>query len=173
MVQDRSFTIVQEGPEDHAGVEALYDAAFGPGRFVKTAERLREGNARIPEASFLARDSEGVCAAVRLWPVETGSGGRAALLGPLAVAARQRGRGVAFGLMERSIGVCRELGFPAVILVGDVAYYERWAFRRAQAGRFQLPGPVDPARILVRDLSPDAAVLSGMLSVPRTALVSG
>lgn len=173
MVQDCSFSIAQEAPGDHAEVEALYDAAFGPGRFVKTAERLREGNARIPEASFLARDGEGVCAAVRLWPVETSSGGRAALLGPLAVAARQRGRGVAFRLMERAIGVCRELGFAAVILVGDEAYYERWAFRRAQAGRFQLPGPVDPARILVRDLSPDAAGLSGLLSAPRPVGVRG
>ena len=34
-MQDRSFTIVQEGPEDHAGVEALYDAAFGPGRSLR------------------------------------------------------------------------------------------------------------------------------------------
>ena len=75
--------------------------------------------------------------------------------------------GVAFKLMERAIGVCREQGYAAVILVGDQDYYERFGFRRAGEGRFTLPGPVDPHRILIRDLSEGAAKLQGMLSVPR------
>lgn len=165
---DITFTLAVETVADAPEVEALYDAAFGPGRFVKTAERLREGNSPIREASLIARDEAGVCGAVRLWPLRVGRSGRAALLGPLAVAARQRGRGVAFRLMERAIGVTRELGYPAVILVGDEAYYERWAFRRAKIGRFRMPGPVDPMRILVRDLSPDAAGLSGDLRSPAS-----
>jgi predicted N-acetyltransferase YhbS len=99
--------------------------------------------------------------------VTVGEGGRAAFLGPIAVAERRRGNGVAFKLMERAIGVCREKGFPAVILVGDHDYYERFGFKQAGAGRFALPGPVDQHRILIRDLSADAARLKGMLGVPR------
>ena len=38
--------IALETPADAAGVDALVLAAFGPGRFAKTAERLREG--RVP-----------------------------------------------------------------------------------------------------------------------------
>jgi predicted N-acetyltransferase YhbS len=156
--------------DDHAcAVEALYDEVFGPGRFAKTAERLREGNTRIAEASFVAIDAEGVAGAVRLWPVNVGEKGRAAFLGPLAVAERRRGNGVAFKLMERAIGMCRELGWPAVILVGDEAYYERWGFRKAGEGRFLLPGPVDQNRVLIRDLSSAAAKLKGALSVPRAS----
>ncbi len=161
--------ILVEGPEHLAAAEALYDQAFGPGRYAKTAERLRERNQKIPEASLVAIDAQGLCGVVRLWPVAVEHGGHAALLGPIAVAERRRGNGVAFRLMERSVGVCREQGYPAVILVGDEGYYSRFGFARAGAGRFILPGPVDPNRVLIRELSAAGRDLKGRLSVPRAA----
>ena len=160
------YSIVLDAPEHAAAVEALYDDVFGPGRFAKTAERLREGNTKITDASLVAIDSEGLTGVVRVWPVTVGETGRAAFLGPIAVAERRRGNGVAFKLMERAIGVCREQGYAAVILVGDLDYYDRFGFKSAE-GRFQLPGPVDQKRVLIRDLSERAGKLSGMLGVPR------
>lgn len=164
-----AYKIVPDTADHAAGVEVLYDEVFGPGRFAKTAERLREGNIKIAEASFVAVDAEGVTGAVRVWPVTIGEKARAAFLGPIAVAERRRGNGVAFKLMERAIGVCREQGYSAVILVGDQEYYDRFGFKQAGAGRFLMPGPVDQHRILIRDLSPGAAGLKGELSVPRAA----
>jgi len=161
-----AYSISPDAPEHAAAVEALYDEVFGPGRFAKTAERLREGNAKITDASLVAVDSEGLTGVVRVWPVTVGTTGRAAFLGPIAVAERRRGNGVAFKLMERAIGVCREQGYAAVILVGDLDYYDRFGFKSAE-GRFQLPGPVDQKRVLIRDLSERAGKLSGMLGVPR------
>jgi hypothetical protein len=162
-----AYEIVPDSDDHSAAVETLYDEVFGPGRFAKTAERLREGNAKIADASFVAVDAEGVTGAVRVWPVTVGGKARAAFLGPIAVAERRRGNGVAFKLMERAIGVCREQGYAAVILVGDQEYYERFGFHPAGVGRFQLPGPVDQNRILIRDLSDRAAKLRGELAVPR------
>ncbi len=162
-----AYEINADAPEHSDAVEALYDEVFGPGRFAKTAERLREGNTKIADASLVAVDSEGVAGVVRVWPVKVGEKGRAAFLGPIAVAERRRGNGVAFKLMERAIGVCREQGYTAVILVGDHEYYERFGFRPAGEGRFLLPGPVDQKRVLIRDLSTRAAQLNGELSVPR------
>lgn len=161
-----SCELIPDSAEHAAAVEALYDEVFGPGRFAKAAERLRETNHKIADASFVAVDAEGLCGVVRLWPVEVEEGKQAAFLGPIAVAQRRRGDGVAFRLMERSIGICREKGFSAVILVGDEAYYSRFGFRKAGVGRFTLPGPVDQNRILIRDLNPDADALKGALSVP-------
>ncbi|MEY4785770.1 MAG: hypothetical protein RIR41_3705 [Pseudomonadota bacterium] len=161
-----AYSISLDAPEHAAAVEALYDDVFGPGRFAKTAERLREGNTKIADASLVAIDSEGLTGVVRVWPVTVGETGRAAFLGPIAVAERRRGNGVAFKLMERAIGVCREQGYAAVILVGDLDYYDRFGFKSAE-GRFQLPGPVDQKRVLIRDLSERAGKLSGLLSVPR------
>jgi predicted N-acetyltransferase YhbS len=161
-----AYSISLDAPEHAAAVEALYDDVFGPGRFAKTAERLREGNSKIVDASLVAVDSEGLTGVVRVWPVTVGETGRAAFLGPIAVAERRRGNGVAFKLMERAIGVCREQGYAAVILVGDLDYYDRFGFKSAD-GRFQLPGPVDQKRVLIRDLSERAGKLAGMLGVPR------
>jgi len=161
-----AYSIALNAPEHAAAVDALYDEVFGPGRFAKTAERLREGNTKIADASLVAIDSEGLTGVVRVWPVSVGEKGRAAFLGPIAVAERRRGNGVAFKLMERAIGVCREQGYAAVILVGDLDYYDRFGFKSAE-GRFQLPGPVDQKRVLIRDLSERAGKLSGMLGVPR------
>lgn len=162
-----AYSIVLDAPEHADAVEALYDDVFGPGRFAKTAERLREGNSPIADASLVAIDSEGVTGVVRVWPVMVGEKGRAAFLGPIAVAERRRGNGVAFKLMERAIGVCREQGYPAVILVGDLDYYARFGFKPT-GDRFQLPGPVDQRRVLIRDLADRATKLEGALSVPRT-----
>jgi predicted N-acetyltransferase YhbS len=167
-----AYEILPDTPAHADAVEALNDEVFGPGRIAKTAERLREGNVKIADASFVAVDAEGLTGVVRVWPVTVGDvsgegGGRAAFLGPIAVAERRRGNGVAFKLMERAIGVCREQGYAAVILVGDQDYYDRFGFSQAGEGRFALPGPVDQNRILIRDLSPDAAKLKGMLGVPR------
>lgn len=161
-----AYVIVQDAPEHSAAVDALYDEVFGPGRFAKTAERLREGNTKIADASLVAVDSEGVTGVVRVWPVTVGDNSRAAFLGPIAVAERRRGNGVAFKLMERAIGVCREQGYAAVILVGDLDYYNRFGFKPS-GGRFQLPGPVDQHRVLIRDLSDRAPSLKGALAVPR------
>lgn len=162
-----AYEIIPDSPEHAGAVEALYDDVFGPGRFAKTAERLREGNSKIADASLVAVDAEGVTGVVRVWPVTVGGKDRAAFLGPIAVAERRRGNGVAFKLMERAIGVCREQGYAAVILVGDHDYYDRFGFKQAGAGRFLLPGPVDQHRVLIRDLSPAAAKLKGELAVPR------
>ena len=74
---------------------------------------------------------------------------------------------IAKGGPEGAIGVCREQGYAAVILVGDHEYYERFGFHPAGEGRFLLPGPVDQKRVLIRDLSDRAAKLKGELSVPR------
>ena len=45
-----------EAPSDAAGVEALNAESFGPGRFAKSAYRLREGVSPIASLSFVAVD---------------------------------------------------------------------------------------------------------------------
>jgi predicted N-acetyltransferase YhbS len=49
-----SWQLRPERAEDGVHVEELNEAAFGPGRFAKTAYRLREGVAPVSELSFVA-----------------------------------------------------------------------------------------------------------------------
>jgi len=142
------WEIRAERAGDQAGVDGLVDRGFGPGRFAKTAYRLREGVAPIAALSLVATGEGGVLlGSVRFWPVSIG-GRVSLLLGPLAVEPALRGRGIGISLMQRGIEEARALGYESVILVGDEPYYARVGFARVKPGQIRFPGPVDPNRIL-------------------------
>ncbi len=155
------WTIRPERPEDAPLVEALNETAFGPGRFVKSAYRLREGVSQVDALAFVAIEGRQLRGSVRFWPVVIGSTA-ALMLGPLAVQAKQRGRGIGVALMERALDQARRLGHAVVILVGDEPYYARVGFSKLPPGRIRFPGPVDQSRILGLSLKSGAALnLSG------------
>jgi predicted N-acetyltransferase YhbS len=147
-------TIRNETRLDASARDALLDEAFGAGRFAKTAERLRVG--RLPAMSFIAADEAGVVGTVRLWNVSAGRGRSALLLGPLAVTAAMRNRGLGAALVRHALRMARQAGHAAVILVGDAAYYERFGFSRAKTGDLRLAGPYERDRLLAIELEPRA-----------------
>jgi predicted N-acetyltransferase YhbS len=141
------WQIRPERPEDAARVDALGNDGFGPGRFAKTAYRLREGVGPVRELSFVATENGAILGSVRFWPAAV-AGETVLLLGPLAVQSDQRGRGIGISLMEAGIREARARGFRAIVLVGDEPYYRRAGFTRIPPGRIRFPGPVDHERIL-------------------------
>lgn len=156
-----NWTIRPERPEDAPLVDALNEAAFGPGRFAKSAYRLREGVSQVDELAFVAIENRQLKGSVRFWPIVIG-GHQALMLGPLAVTASERGRGIGVALMERALDHARALGHDVVILIGDEPYYARVGFAKMPPGRIRFPGPVDQSRILGLSLKPGAALnLSG------------
>ena len=68
--QSSGLAIAAEAAEDADQVQALVDRVFGPGRYAKAAERLREGNHVLRELSFVAREGDRLVGTVRLWPVD-------------------------------------------------------------------------------------------------------
>lgn len=134
--------IETETPADAAAVEALVLAAFGPGRFAKTAERLRE-RARIA-AGFVAREKGQVIGSVRLWAITVG-GEPALFLGPIAVSADSRRAGLGADLVQACVD---HAGGEGILLVGDRPYFGRFGFEPAPDVR--LAGPVDQDRVLWR-----------------------
>ncbi len=140
-----SWAIRPERPQDAQAIEALTRDGFGPGRFAKTAYRLREGVAPESGLSFVAEAGGTLLGSVRFWPIRVG-GDEALLLGPLAVHSAMRGQGIGLALMNRGIAAARATAFAAILLVGDEPYYARAGF--AQMKDVAFPGPVDRARIL-------------------------
>jgi predicted N-acetyltransferase YhbS len=158
--------ITPEAPDDGADAMALVDRAFGPGRYAKSAERLREGNHFHPGLSFVAREGRVLVGSVRLWPVKI-SERPALLLGPIAVDPAARSRGLGASLVERACTAAQAEGHHVVILVGDPPYFERLGFEVLPSGAAELPGPVDPGRILGRALTPGALEgLHGKVTLP-------
>ncbi len=141
-----------ETPADEAQVEALNAEGFGPGRFAKSAYRLREGVAPVAALSFVAVEKmpdggEVLRGSVRFWPIRVG-GHEELLLGPLAVQSDQRGRGIGIALMQAGIAAAQQGSWRAILLVGDEPYYTKVGFSRLPPGRVKFPGPVDQNRIL-------------------------
>ncbi|HEY5105133.1 MAG TPA: N-acetyltransferase [Caulobacteraceae bacterium] len=157
-------TFRPERPEDGPVVEALVDAAFGPGRYAKAAERLREGNHPLLQLSPIAWSGDEAVGCVRLWPIAIGQA-PGLLLGPIAVANTWRKRGVGEDLVGWACEAAQRAGQAVVLLVGDEAYFGRFGFLAAPARRTIMPGPVDRGRVLARFLRADSAgVLDGPVS---------
>ena len=106
--------------------------------------------------SYTARIGTLLVGSLRLSPVRIGEA-PALLLGPLTIEPPFRDRGIGMALMQRALGDARERGHKLVILVGDEPYYARVGFKRIKPrARVKMPGPVDPARLLVCELVPGA-----------------
>ena len=149
------ITFRHERAADVPAREALLDEAFGKARSRKTSERLREG--RLPAAglAFVAADGKRMVGTARLWNVACG-GQPALLLGPVAVKACCRNRGIGAALVRHAVAEARRLGHRAVILVGDAPYYSRFGFASEKAARLRLPGPFERHRLLAIELVPSA-----------------
>jgi predicted N-acetyltransferase YhbS len=162
-----SVVVTPELAKDAAAVERLAERAFGPGRFARTAYRIREVAASDPALSFVAHISTLLVGANRMTPVRCGVA-PALLLGPLLVDPAFRSRGIGAALVEQSLAAARAAGHTLVVLVGDEAYYRRFGFARVAPGRLALPGPVDPARLLVRELVEGAFAAARGLVTPAS-----
>ena len=154
-MSDLSLTILPETPDDALAIERLHERTFGPGRYAKTAYRIREGVAHDLNLSFTARVGTLLVGSVRLSPIRVGKT-PALLLGPLTVEPPFRERGIGQALIERALKDAKAKGHRLVLLVGDEPYYAKAGFKRIPKGRVSMPGPVDPQRLLVAELSPEA-----------------
>jgi predicted N-acetyltransferase YhbS len=154
-MNDLSLTILPETPDDALPIERLHERTFGPGRYARTAFRIREGVSHTLDLSFTARIGTLLVGSVRLSPVCIGDT-RALLLGPLTVEPPFRERGIGKALMDRALDVAKTGGHRLVVLVGDEPYYARMGFKRIPKGRATMPGPVDPARLLMAELEAGA-----------------
>ncbi len=151
-----SALIRLQTPNDHAALIEMNERAFGPGRFARTAYRVREGAMRDPRLNLCAVLEGKIIGSVDFTPIAVGAVPGALLLGPLLIAEDYKNQGHGLRLMLDGLERARELDYKLVILVGDLPYYSRARFEPTPPGHIAFPGPVDPARILHVDLIADA-----------------
>lgn len=156
MIHDVTYRPVS--PEDLPAIKALHDRVFGPGRYARTAHRVREGRREITHSPFcrLAVKDGAVVAALRMSEVAIGGTRRALLLGPLAVDQTYAGQGLGRTLIATAIEAAKADGISLIILVGDAPYYGRFGFKPVKPGHIVMPGPVNPERLLGLEIEPDA-----------------
>ncbi|WP_417686564.1 GNAT family N-acetyltransferase [Roseibium sp.] len=147
-----NWFIRTEETADAADIDALQAEAFGPGRFAKTAFKIREGVPQDPALCFVGLNGGELAGSVRLTPIMIGET-PGMLLGPLTVAPAYKNRGLGKALLRTALDVAESRGETAVLLVGDAPYYGPAGFAPVPLGQITLPGPVDPARLLVATLN--------------------
>lgn len=120
--------------EDTDGVRQLLDAAFGGVTESRIVRALRAADADVLE--LVAVDHGRVVGEIMFSPVT----GRTAAgteiygigLGPVAVAADVRERGIASALIEHGLTYLRQLGVPFCVLLGEPGFYQRFGFEPAR-----------------------------------------
>jgi predicted N-acetyltransferase YhbS len=137
-----------------AAIELINEEAFGPGRHVRAAARIREQGPHDLSLSFICTDRGETIASVRMTPVMAGNV-KAHLLGPLAVRPSHKNRGIGRELLRIACEAARRKGSEAVVLVGDPPYYGPLGFEKVAYNALAFPGPVDPARVLVMPFAAD------------------
>jgi len=154
-MSELALTILPETVADAPAIDRLHERTFGPGRFARTAFRIREGRQHLLDLSFTARIGTLLVGSVRLTPICIGET-PALLLGPLTVEPPFRSHGVGTALVKRALKDAKAKGHKLVVLVGDEPIYAKSGFKRIRKGLVKMPGPVDPARLLVAELAADA-----------------
>jgi len=154
-----------ETPEDFRRIHDFVKQAFATAKVCdgdeqEYVENLRAGDAYIPELALVAEVAGRIIGHVMLTRLAVrGEGGAAhpgLLLGPLAVALEHRSRGVGSALVREGFRRAVALGYTAVFLVGDSAYYGRFGFRPAVQFGIKNDSAIPDEEALVCELVPDA-----------------
>lgn len=130
--------IRRERPTDIDVIRDVTAAAFTrPGEADGSVEaslvdRLRAGDAWLPELSLVATDGAGQVVGHVLATRAHVAGTPVLAIGPLSVAPGHQRAGVGTALVHTALGACDALGAPLVVLLGDPRYYERFGFRLAE-----------------------------------------
>ncbi len=153
-MKQASWVIRYEDTADNEIIEDLQAEAFGPGRFARTAFRIRENVPHRADLAFVGLSGTRIAGSVRLSPITIGETD-ALLLGPLTVSPDFKNRGLGKALMRTALDAAQASGDKFVLLVGDAPYYSPFGFEQVPFGRINLPGPVDPNRLLIARLHQD------------------
>ncbi|MDP1732068.1 MAG: N-acetyltransferase [Devosia sp.] len=152
-------------PADDRFIEELQALAFGPGRFARTAFRIRERFPIDKSLSLIGEIDGRPVASVWMTPISVG-GMDGYLLGPLTTDPAYRGRGAGKLLVKEVCARALARGEGSfVLLVGDEPYYAPLGFAPTTPGAIQFPGPVDPKRVLLHSADRTLALrLSGAIA---------
>ncbi|MFM5906041.1 MAG: GNAT family N-acetyltransferase [Novosphingobium sp.] len=150
-------------------IDDLLDRAFAPERRQRTAYKVREGTEWLPGLSFAALDADDMLAGtIQCWPVAlTDSTGRRhpmIMVGPVAVMPDHQGQGYGKALMTASLAALDPRAPLPQVMIGDPDYYGRfWGFTNSHTAGWELPGPFEQHRLLVRCDNPTVLPDNGML----------
>ncbi len=172
-MQDNEEIIIRlEKPEDYRNVEELNREAFW-NHFVPGGDEhylvhtMRSHPDFVPELAFVAEKNGEIIGNIMysrsVLRADTGREIPVLIIGPVAVTPRLQRMGLGKKLILHSLQAAREMGFAAVFLYGDPAYYSRHGFECTVKYKIRNADGVYPVAMQVLALQDHA--LDGMQGV--------
>ncbi len=129
--------IRQEKPSDFQNIYDLVKVAFQTAKVANGNEqeyvnKLRASGGYIPDLALVAEEDSKLVGHIMLTKTYIMTGNskfEALLLAPLSVALPYRKRGIGSELVRKSFELAENLGYRAVFVVGDPAFYCRFGFK--------------------------------------------
>ncbi len=167
--QNPELTLLADDPRFDVQIERVLDAAFGPGRFSKVSERVREFATLDRALSRVALNGSSVIGCCRIYRISIGAK-PALFLGPLAVAPDAQGAGLGQELVGATLRACDSASVDAIIVVGQPWMFAPFGFSEIPRDRVVMPGPVEARRFQWRALRDGGLEgLSGAVRAPHAA----
>lgn len=155
MHQVRNLVIREETPDDHAQVFLIHKACFETTAEATLVETLRKkGDPVISLVACLDRSVVGHILFSRATVNSTRGTVPAMALGPLAVLARFRKRGIGSALVREGFRSCLAQAHSLVFVVGDPDFYRRFGFQSASPLGLHYAEPRYDPFFMVSELQP-------------------
>ena len=156
--------IRQENPSEFQEIYDLVKVAFQTAKVADGNEqdyvnKLREGSNYIPELALVAEADGRIVGHIMLtktYITAVDSKFEELLLAPLSVALEYRNRGVGSKLVLESFDLAKKLGYKAVFVVGDPAYYGRFGFKSITLFGIKHYPPIPDPYVMAYELTPGA-----------------
>jgi len=126
-----NFIIRAEELRDVDPIFQVHSRSFPTDAEARLVESLRVTRQMI--ASFVAEVDDLVVGHIAFSPVSVAGHANGAGLGPLAVLAEHRRKGIGAKLVQQGVEECCAAGIGWIVVLGDPAYYERFGFRPARS----------------------------------------
>jgi putative acetyltransferase len=111
---------------------AFQTAQVSDGKEQDFVNQLRASDSYIPELALVSEEEGKLTGHIMLNRAHVVKGDQKAeilYLAPVSVVLEKRNQGVGSALIKRSFELAREMGYKAVVLVGNPAYYQRFGFK--------------------------------------------
>jgi putative acetyltransferase len=146
-------TIRPETAGDISGIRKVVEAAFEQPAEARLIEALRAGDGLT--LSLVAVVADELVGHIAFSPVSIGGSlvnPPVLALAPVAVSPGFQRHGIGIQLIESGLAAARELGTPAVIVLGHPGYYPRFGFRPASKYGITCPYPAPDEAFLAIEL---------------------
>ena len=147
-----------ERPRDVDAIRTVVRDAFAGDFESIVVDRLRAGEAFIPELSLVAVRDGSIVGHVMVTRQDInrddGSATLSTVLAPLAVAPANQGKGIGSALTVAALDAARSAGHASMVVIGHPAYYSRFGLKPASRWGIRYSSPIPDDVLMAVELVP-------------------